>query len=72
MGNQHYIVVEDWREEARVISVRYRPGTPVKGIRAVNVNDNRALVVRRDKDDWLIDLPTRPGDGSLICVEEIK
>jgi len=73
MGNQHYIVVEDWREEARMLPVRYRPGSPVKAIHAVNVNDNRTLTVRRVRggaNDWLIDLPTRPGDGSLICVEE--
>jgi hypothetical protein len=72
MGNQNYIVVEDWREEARVLSVRYRPSTQVKAIHAVNINGNRTLAVRRDHDDWLIDLPTRPGDGSLICVEEVK
>jgi hypothetical protein len=70
MGNQHYIVVEDWREEGRVLSVRYRPNPPVKAIHAVNINDNRILAVRKDGDGWLIDLPTRPGDGSLICVEE--
>jgi len=70
MGNQHYIVVEDWREEGRVLSVRYRPGTAVKTIHAVNINDNRTLAVRKDGDGWLIDLPTRPGDGNLICVEE--
>jgi hypothetical protein len=72
MGSQHYIVVEDWREEARVLSVRYHPDAPVKSIHAVNINDNRTLAVHRGKDDWLIDLPTRPGDGSLICVEEEK
>ena len=71
MGSQHYIVVEDWREEARTISVRYRPATPVKQLRAVNVNDHQPLAARRDKEDWLIDLPMRPGDGSLICVEEV-
>ena len=70
MGAQHYIVVEDWREEGRVLSVRYRPGTAVKTIHAVNINDNRTLAVRKDGDGWLIDLPTRPGDGNLICVEE--
>jgi len=73
MGNQHYIVVEDWLEKARILSVRYRPKQGVKDIHAVNVNDNRTLTVRRVReggDDWLIDLPTRPGDGSLICVEE--
>jgi len=70
MGKQHYIVVEDWREEGRVLSVRYRSGTAVKAIHAVNINDNRTLAVRKDGDGWLIDLPTRPGDGNLICVEE--
>lgn len=70
MGKQRYTVVEDWREEARVASVRYRPEHPLTGLHAVSVNDHGALQVRREGDEWLIDVPTRPGDGNLICLEE--
>ena len=71
MGSQRFIVLEDWREEGRVLSIRYRPRAPVKDVRAVNVNEHQALVVRRDQADWLLDVPSRPGDGTLLCVEEV-
>ena len=70
MGTQRYIVVEDWREEARVASVRYHPERPTAVLHAVNVNDHCPLPVHRDGDDWLIEVTTRPGDGNLICLEE--
>jgi hypothetical protein len=35
---------------------------------SVNVDD-LPLAVSRDGDDWVIQVPTRPGDGTLICIE---
>ena len=39
---------------------------------AVDVNDHRPLAVRRDGADWVIELPLRPGDAALVCVEEVR
>jgi hypothetical protein len=68
-GKLSYIVVEDWLEQGRVVSIRLRAG-PGKTPHAVNVNNHETLAVHRDKDDWVIDLPLRPGDGALIAFSE--
>ena len=67
-----FIVVEDWLEEGRTVALKLRAVAGATAARAVDVNDHRSLAVRRDGDDWVIDLPVRPGDGTLIAVEESK
>lgn len=69
---QKYVVVEDWLEQGRTVQVRLRADPQAGKARAVDVNDHRPVEVRRDGADWLIELPLRPGDGALICVEERK
>ena len=66
-----FVLVEDWREEGRVATLRYRADARATTIRAVDVNDHRTLAVRREGEDWLIDLPLRPGDGSLVGIDEV-
>lgn len=68
-GNLSFIVVEDWLDEGRSVAVRVHAGAG-KSARAVNVNDHESLVVHRDKSDWVIDLPLKPGDGALIALSE--
>ncbi|MEI7732774.1 MAG: hypothetical protein WCO56_24595, partial [Verrucomicrobiota bacterium] len=67
----NYIVVEDWREQGRNVTVRLRASAGTVHADAVDVNDHRSLMVRRDGTDWVIDLPLRPGDGTLIAVQEL-
>ncbi len=71
-GNRQFIVLEDWREEGRTVEVRLRASAGATGARAVNVNDHSTLPVRRDGEFWLIATPVRPGDGTLISVEEVR
>jgi hypothetical protein len=68
-GKLSFIVVEDWLDQGRTVSIRLHAGTG-KSAHAVNVNDHEPLVVRRDNNDWVIDLPLRPGDGALIALSE--
>jgi len=68
-GGLSYIVVEDWLDEGRTVEVRLRAGSG-KSARAVNVNDHEPLSVHRDKDDWVIELPLRPGEGALVALSE--
>jgi hypothetical protein len=68
-NGRKFIVVEDWREEPRTLHIRLRAGD-AKEITAIGVNDGNRLVTHRDGADWVIDLPTRPADGNLICVTE--
>jgi hypothetical protein len=67
-----FVVVEDWLEEGRTVALRLRAGAGATAARAVDVNDHRPLTVRRDGDDWVMDLPVRPGDGTLVAIEESK
>jgi hypothetical protein len=69
MGQQRYVVLEDWREEPRTFAVRVKAKADEQGVMAVNVDDHSSLNVSRDGDDWVIQVPTRPGDGTLICIE---
>jgi hypothetical protein len=66
----HYVVLEDWREEGRTVQLRLAATAGSRTAHAVDVNDNRTLTVSRDGDWWVVHAPLRPGDGSLICVEE--
>jgi hypothetical protein len=63
-----YVVVEDWREQGRTVSVRVRAAG--RSAHAVDVNDNRPLTLQRAGDWWVIEAPLRPGDASLICIQE--
>jgi hypothetical protein len=69
-GKQRYIVLEDWREDPRMMAVRLKARDGEEGLMAVNVDDHTPLNVSRDGDDWVIQVPTRPGDGTLICIED--
>jgi hypothetical protein len=69
-GKQKFIVVEDWKEQGRDLTVRLRATTGAASASAVNVNDHTAVDVKRDGEDWVLSFPTRPGDGTLLCVEE--
>ena len=68
-NGRQLVVLEDWREEARIIHLRVKAGNGASAT-AVGVNDSSPLPVTRDGSDWLIDVPTRPGDGNLVCVQE--
>jgi hypothetical protein len=69
---QKYVVVEDWLEQGRTVSLRLRADPRAGSVHAVDVNDHRPLAVRRDGADWVIELPLRPGDAALVCVEEVR
>lgn len=65
-----FIVVEDWMELGRTVSVRLHANPQAKAAWACDINDHRTLQVRREGADWVIDLPLRPADANIICVEE--
>jgi hypothetical protein len=69
-NHRAFVLVEDYREEGRVATVRYRADAKATAVYAVDVNDHRSLPVRRDGPDWCIDVALRPGDGALIAIEE--
>jgi hypothetical protein len=67
-----FIVVEDWLEQGRTAALRLRASKDASSARAAVVNDHRTLAVRREGPDWVIDLPIRPGDGTLVAVQEAR
>jgi hypothetical protein len=69
-GKQKFVVVEDWREQGREVAIRLRAGAGASSATAVNVNDHLPVDVKRDGQDWVVSFATRPGDGTLLCVEE--
>ena len=68
-GGLSCVVVEDWLDQGRTVSVRVHAGAG-KSAHAVNVNDHEPLQVHRDGGDWVVELPLRPGDGALIALSE--
>jgi hypothetical protein len=66
-----FIVVEDWREEGRTVSLRLKAREVATQARAVNINNHETLTVKRDGNEWVIELPIGPGDGALVSVEEL-
>ena len=69
-GTQKFVVLEDWMEKGRVGALRvHADGTTA---RAVGLNDHRPLDIKRDGNDWLIQVPLRPGDGEVVVLEEGK
>jgi hypothetical protein len=62
------VVVEDWQEKAREISVRIRASGA--SARAVSLNDHASLPVHREGGDWVVMLPIRPGDGDVVVLEQ--
>ena len=71
-GGRSFVVVEDWREEGRRATVYLKAAAGVRGLRAASVNEHEPLKVSRKGGEWAIEVPLRPGDAELICVEEIK
>jgi hypothetical protein len=69
MGKQKYLVLEDWREEGRTATVRLRGDDAAQQLTGVNVDDHTPLDIKRDGPDWVIQFTTRPGDGSLLCLQ---
>jgi hypothetical protein len=70
MGSQQFLVVEDWREEGRVVDVRLHARPGAMSASACDLNDHLPLTVTRTGADWTIQVPLRPADAALICVEE--
>ena len=70
-NGRSFIVVEDWREEGRTVALRLRAKHGATSLRAVETNEHRPLTTRRDGADWIIELPLRPGDASLVAFEEL-
>jgi len=71
-NGRRFIVMEDWREEARVASLEIVGREDWKGLKAVDVNCHRALKTQQDGNLWTIDVPLRPGDGVLVAIEVEK
>jgi hypothetical protein len=68
-NGRQFVVIEDWREEPRTLHLRVRAGTGATAV-AIGVNDSTHLPIRKDGHDWLIDVPTRPADGNVVCLQE--
>jgi hypothetical protein len=67
-GGRSMIVLEDWQEKARMLSLRMR----ANGTRAhaVSLNDHNSLAIHREGPDWVVDVPIRPGDGEVVVIQE--
>jgi hypothetical protein len=70
MAGMHFIALEDWREEGRIAQVRLRATESKTFAKACELNDHHPVNVRRDGEDWVIDVPIRSGDGQLIALLE--
>lgn len=63
-------VVEDWLEQGREITIKFKISPNAKAARACELNGHHELAVNRDGQYWAVSLPQRPGDGNLICLKE--
>jgi hypothetical protein len=70
MSGMRFIVAEEWKNQGYVAQIRLRATQNATAARACGLNEHRALAVRRDGGDWLIEVPLRPGDAELIAVRE--
>jgi hypothetical protein len=70
-NGRNFVVVEDWREEGRVADLRVRADSHATALLAVDTNDGRPLSTVKDGENWVIHLPLRPGDASLVAFKEI-
>ena len=70
MSGLQFIVVEDWQEQGRTVLVKLRATPGRNTATACNVNEHTPLRVKREGDSWIIETPLRPGDGTLIALEE--
>jgi hypothetical protein len=67
-GGRTMVVVEDWLEQARELSIRIR--ATGKSAHAIELNNHNSLSVLRDGKDWVVTLPIRPGDGEVVVLEQ--
>ncbi len=68
-GKQLFIVLEDRLEKGRVLDVRLRASADGKAPTACLMVDHSPIKVTRDGNGWKLEVPTRPGDGNVVCVE---
>jgi hypothetical protein len=72
-NGRKFVVMEDWREEGRTTILHYTPTSiNVAKLKAIDVNENTPLNVKKKDNYFEISVPTRPGDGTLVCIEEVK
>jgi len=64
-----FIVVEDWREEGRLVDIEFVPHPRVDKLKAVNLNGHWAASCEKTDRGWKIRCPVRPGDGVLLALE---
>ena len=69
-GSLNYLVVEDWREQARMGSVRVRKSSGAQHAFAANLNDHSSLAVKAAGDFWEVSVPIRSGDAALLALKE--
>lgn len=70
-NGRKFVVVEDWREEGRMVELRVAAREGIPTLHAAEATDHRPLEVRRDKEFWIIRVPLRPGDAALVAIEEV-
>jgi len=70
-NGRNFAVVEDWREEGRMAELRVKASPTASALQAVETNSNLPLQTTKDGNDWVIHLPIRPGDASLVAFKEI-
>jgi hypothetical protein len=68
-GEQLFVILEDRLEQGRLLKLRLKskPGSPKP--RACRMVDHRTANVRVEEGWWVIETPTWPGDGTLLCIE---
>jgi hypothetical protein len=68
-GRQLFVVVEDREERGRVMPLRIKAANATPAIRACALNNHATLATTWADGWWTIATPTRPGDGTLVCIE---
>ena len=68
-GPRTMVVLEDWLEQPRDLTLRVHAFSPVPP-HAAGLNDHTTLAVTRDGADWIIHVPIRPGDGEVVVLDQ--
>jgi len=69
-GGMKCVVLEDWLEQGRTVTLRVRVTPGATGAMAVEFNDHQSLTVTRDGEFWSIQVPLRPADGEIVGLVE--
>jgi hypothetical protein len=68
-GQQLFVVLEDRQEKGRLLQLRLKARHGSAAPVACRMVDHLPAKVPLDDGWWVVETPTRPGDGALLCIE---